>query len=195
MMGGGRSLMGSVMMGYPFVCVSIGLAINKEIQVGVVYNSVLNEMYTAIKGKGAFLNDKKISSSKERELARSLIITELGSNRKKERLDIVMKNLRTIAEEPDAAHGIRIGGSAAYNLCTIARGGADGYFQFGIHVWDIAAGILIVTEAGGVVIDPRGECIKQLSSENGPQRMALREWPLENGPENGPQRMAFREWP
>jgi len=51
---------------------------------------------------------------------------------------------------------IRIGGSAACNLCAVARGAAEGYFQFGIHVWDIAAGILIVTEAGGVVRDPRG---------------------------------------
>ncbi|KAK3737296.1 hypothetical protein QZH41_008203 [Actinostola sp. cb2023] len=148
---------------YPLFCVSIGLAIDKEVQVAVIYNCVLNEMYTAVKGKGSFLNGKKIMTTNETELGKSLIITELGYNREKEKLDIIMKNLRSIAKEPNAAHGVRLQGSAAYNLCTVARGAAEAYYEFGIHCWDIAAGILILVEAGGVVTNPKGGPLNMMS--------------------------------
>ncbi|KXJ10826.1 inositol monophosphatase 1 [Exaiptasia diaphana] len=141
---------------YPLFCISIGLSINREIHVAVVYNSVLDEMYTAVKGKGAYLNGRKILATDVTEIGKSLIITELGYNREKSKLDPVFKNLRSISEGPNAAHGVRFQGSAAYNLCTVARGAAEAYYEFGVHCWDIAAGILILTEAGGVVTSPSG---------------------------------------
>ncbi|XP_031560514.1 inositol monophosphatase 1-like isoform X1 [Actinia tenebrosa] len=141
---------------YPYFAVSIGLAINKELAVGVVYNVAMNELYTAVKGKGAFLNGKKIQTTKEKEIGKALVITELGSNREKTRLDILMRNYRRLAEEPNAVHSIRLQGSAACNICTVANGVADAYYEFGIHCWDIAAGILILTEAGGVATNLEG---------------------------------------
>lgn len=71
-------------------------------------------------------------------------------------MDVVMKNFRRLAEEPVRVHGIRMGGSAALNLCSLASGSAEVYYEFGIHVWDIAAAGLLVEEAGGVLLDPSG---------------------------------------
>ncbi|GBM47239.1 Inositol monophosphatase 1 [Araneus ventricosus] len=138
---------------FPYNAVSIGLAVNKQIVLGVVYNPVLDRMYTGIRGKGAFLNGKKLQVSNVQELSQALVITEFGSTRTQENMDHLFTNVKTVVEK---AHGIRMMGSAALNMCAVAAGEADAYFEYTIHCWDMAAGKIIVEEAGGTCIDPEG---------------------------------------
>jgi len=138
---------------FPHCCISLAVLHNKVAQIGIIYNPVLEQMYTAKIGKGAFLNNKPIHVSKETDLNKSLLIIELGTSRDPQKHDCVMKNLVSLSSK---AHGFRSMGSAALNMASVASGGSDCYFEFGIHVWDIAAGDLIVREAGGVCIDTEG---------------------------------------
>ncbi|XP_066288605.1 inositol monophosphatase 1-like isoform X2 [Branchiostoma lanceolatum] len=142
--------------GFPFVAVSIALSVNKEVVVGVVYNAILDQMFTGQIGKGAFMNGKPIHVSGQEDLSQSLLISEFGSSRDKEKMDLVFSNLGSFLNEKNSAHGCRLLGSAALDMCQIAIGGGDMYYQYGIHVWDIAAGALIIREAGGVVWDTTG---------------------------------------
>ncbi|KAK4386744.1 Inositol monophosphatase 1 [Sesamum angolense] len=117
---------------FPFVCVSIGLTIGRIPTVGVVYNPIMDELFTAIRGKGAFLNGKPIKVSSQSELVKSLLVTEVRS--------------------------LRMTGSCALDLCGIACGRNDMFYLAGFGgPWDVAAGAVIVTEAGGVVFDPSGQ--------------------------------------
>eukprot|EP00128_Syssomonas_multiformis_P002118 Colp12_sorted_trinity150504_noHs@18425 len=136
---------------FPFVAVSIGLAIQKQVVVGVVYNCILDELYTAVKGEGAQLNGEAIHVSGVEEVGSALIGTEFGSNRQETVLEKIRHNMFSLASPPDAAHSIRCLGSAALNMCHVAKGAMDAYFEMGIHCWDIAAGAIIVQEAGGFV--------------------------------------------
>lgn len=139
--------------GFPHSCISLGLLINKESVAGIVYNPLLEQLFTAKKGKGAFLNDKPIHVSQVKELNKALITTEAGTSRDEDRLKILFENYQRIIPK---VHGIRTLGSAALNMSMVALGGADANFEFGIHAWDVAAGDIIVREAGGVCIDPAG---------------------------------------
>ncbi|XP_053571136.1 inositol monophosphatase 1 [Bombina bombina] len=139
---------------FPFVAVSIGFAVNKKIEFGVVYSCVEDKMYTAKKGKGAFCNGQKLHVSDQKDITKSMIITELGSNRNPEVIKIVLSNMGKLLCIP--IHGIRAVGTAAVNMCLVATGGADAYYEMGIHCWDMAAASVIVTEAGGVVLDATG---------------------------------------
>ncbi|CAK9295578.1 unnamed protein product [Gordionus sp. m RMFG-2023] len=145
---------------FPNCAVSIGVSYDKKIVIGIIYNPMQNLLYTAKKGQGAFCNQKKIFSSKVTDIGKALIFTEVGSLRKE---NIIDKKLENYARLARASHGIRSMGSAALNLCAIASGQGDGGFEFGIHIWDIAAGVLIVTEAGGVIMDPKGGDLDLLS--------------------------------
>eukprot|EP00124_Ichthyophonus_hoferi_P003798 Ihof_evm2s355 gene=Ihof_evmTU2s355 len=136
---------------FPQVSVCIGLAINKVVQVGVVFNSPLNQLYTAILGRGSFMNGKQLKVSKCTEIRRALLNTEIGSERSELHLGIVRDNYYTMAKAP--CHSIRSLGAAAMNMCAVASGTSDGYWEFGVHAWDYAAASLIVTEAGGYVCD------------------------------------------
>ncbi|EDV29776.1 Inositol monophosphatase 1 [Trichoplax sp. H2] len=140
----------------PFVAVSIALKINKKTEIAAVYSCILDEMFTARLGHGAFCNGKNISVSNQTNLNKALVISEYGSSRDQEIIDSIVANMRGVISKPIPAHGIRCLGSAALNMCQVARGGGDAYFETGIHCWDMAAGDLIVREAGGVVIDTRG---------------------------------------
>ncbi|XP_066288604.1 inositol monophosphatase 1-like isoform X1 [Branchiostoma lanceolatum] len=142
--------------GFPFVAVSIALSVNKEVVVGVVYNAILDQMFTGQIGKGAFMNGKPIHVSGQEDLSQSLLISEFGSSRDKEKMDLVFSNLGSFLNEKNSAHGVRSMGSAALNMSHVACGGGDAYFEFGIHCWDVAAGYLVVKEAGGVVLDTAG---------------------------------------
>ncbi|XP_045193592.1 inositol monophosphatase 1-like isoform X2 [Mercenaria mercenaria] len=142
--------------GIPHTCISIGLAVNKQIVAGIVHAPVLGETYTAIKGHGAFCNDDKLSVSAIQELKRGVVIIEGGTSRVPEVLDPKISNVKSIIEN---CHGVRAYGSAAINMCFVARGTHAAYLEHGIHVWDIAAGKLIVEEAGGVVCDPCGDTL------------------------------------
>ncbi|VVC92826.1 unnamed protein product [Leptidea sinapis] len=139
--------------GYPQSCISVGLTINKEAVLGIIYNPILNLLYTAKKGQGAFLNSKQITVSKTKALDKALISFEAGTSRDEERKRVMFENFKLLVEK---CHGVRTIGSAAMNMANVALGGSDAYFEFGIHAWDIAAGDIIVREAGGVCIDPSG---------------------------------------
>ncbi|XP_050531062.1 inositol monophosphatase 1-like [Daktulosphaira vitifoliae] len=139
--------------GYPNVCISIGLVIDCEAQLGVIFNPILDMFYRAIKGEGAFLNDEPIHVSNSKCLKDSLVSIEYGSVRTDEFRSIVNHNVTYLNKN---AHGIRSGGSAAWNLAMVAKGACDLYVEMGLHAWDMAAGNIIVKEAGGVIIDPAG---------------------------------------
>lgn len=139
---------------FPYVAVCIGFVWKKKRLFGVVYNPILEQMFTGFKGKGAFLNDKRLNVSREKELCRSLIITECGSSRDPKHVDKVFKNMHSVLSSP--VHAIHSLGSAACNICMIAQGGAEAYYEFGIHCWDYCAAGIIVEEANGVVIDTEG---------------------------------------
>lgn len=139
--------------GFPHSCISVGLAINKECVAGIIYNPLLDQLFTAKKGQGAFYNGRQIHVSKVKELRNALIVSEIGTSRDEEKRRVVLENFKLIVSN---AHGIRCLGSAALNMAMVALGGADANFEYGIHAWDIAAGDILVREAGGVCIDPAG---------------------------------------
>ncbi|XP_078396779.1 inositol monophosphatase 1 [Cetorhinus maximus] len=139
---------------FPFVAVSIGFSVNKQSEIGIVYSCVEDKMYTARRGQGAFCNGKQLKVSGQEDISKALIVTELGSNRTPEILRTVLSNMEKLISIP--SHGIRALGTAAVNMCMVATGGADAYYEMGIHCWDMAAAAVIVTEAGGVVMDISG---------------------------------------
>ncbi|XP_052233007.1 inositol monophosphatase 1-like isoform X1 [Dreissena polymorpha] len=139
--------------GVPHTCISIGLTINKQPMLGIVHAPILEETFSAMKGHGAFCNETKLSVSTINELNRSVVILEGGTSRVPEILDTKIANIKSVIGH---CHGIRCYGSAAINMCYVARGSHEAYVEHGIHVWDIAAAAVIVQEAGGVVCDPSG---------------------------------------
>ncbi|XP_071387644.1 inositol monophosphatase 1-like isoform X1 [Centroberyx affinis] len=139
---------------FPFVSVSIGFTVKKEIEFGIVYSCIEDKMYTARKGKGAFCNGVPIKVSGQEDITKSLVLTEMGFKKDPEHFKIMMGNINTILAIP--VHGIRSPGSAAVNMCLVACGGADAYYHMGIHCWDMAGGAAIITEAGGVIMDISG---------------------------------------
>ena len=142
--------------GFPFVCICVGLCVKKKPVLGVVYNPVLNEFYWGIEGKGAYMNDKKLPLIKNtpiKSIQKSLFITEYGYFLGQEKLDIKVGNAKTMLSIP--VHGIRSLGSCALDMMQVARGGADFYFEIGIHTWDVAAATLIIRESGGAVVGYR----------------------------------------
>ncbi|KAL6538583.1 Small subunit (SSU) processome component [Orobanche gracilis] len=161
--------------GYPFVCVSIGLTIKRVPTVGVVYNPIMDELFTAIRGKGAFLNGKPIKTSSQTELVKSLLAAEVGTDRDKSVVDAATDRInrllfkldtvkRKVSEKNELVFSIeqvrslRIGGSCALDLCGIACGRLDLFYETGFGgPWDVAAGAVIVREAGGLVFDPSGK--------------------------------------
>ncbi|KAG6928118.1 inositol monophosphatase 1 [Chelydra serpentina] len=139
---------------FPFVAVSIGFVVNKKIEFGVVYSCVEDKMYTGRKGKGAFCNGQKLRVSGQEDITKSLLVTEMGSSREPETLKIVLSNMERLLSIP--VHGVRAVGTAAVNMCLVATGGADAYYEMGIHCWDMAGAGIIITEAGGVLLDVSG---------------------------------------
>lgn len=138
--------------GFPFFSVSIALAYRNEIIVGVVYDPVHDEMFVAEKGKGAYLTGRRMEVSTEGKLADSLIATDYPTERSYA-LPLNLKCLQHIAPQ---VRNVRTGGSAALHLAYVASGRLTGFWQFGLSVWDIAAGSLLVTESGGQMTDTNG---------------------------------------
>ncbi len=144
--------------GYPCFAVSIAVAEAaqdgadaEELLAGVVYNPVSDEMFTAARGEGAYLNGKRIGVSKVERLATSLLGTGFPSHKRTQN-----PNIHYYWEFTLASHGVRRDGSAALDLCMVACGRFDGFWEFGLKAWDTAAGVLIVREAGGMVSDLEG---------------------------------------
>ncbi|XP_053739889.1 inositol monophosphatase 1-like [Synchiropus splendidus] len=146
---------------FPFVAISIGVCFNKRVEVGVVYSCLDDHMYTARRGKGAFCDGRPLQVSHQQDIQQSIICTEFGSNRDPEVVDKIFTSLRKILLLP--VHGVRGAGTAALNLCLVASGSAEAYYEIGIHVWDVAAGSLIVSEAGGVLMDVEGGPLDMMS--------------------------------
>jgi myo-inositol-1(or 4)-monophosphatase len=148
--------------GFPHFCVSIALVENGEPTDGVIFDPLRNELFTASRGSGITLNDKKMRINHRKELAGSMLITGFPP-RERARLPA---HLQAINELLQSAEDIRRTGSAALDLAYVACGRADGYFEAGVKAWDVAAGILMVREAGGRVCDFKGRSDKLLDAGN-----------------------------
>lgn len=132
---------------YPFFCVSIGIELNGEIICGVVFNPMADELFQAEKGKGASLNGNKIQVSSQTSLDSSLLATGFPPDT----VNNVFNNMESFRHITNICHGVRRDGSAALDLCFVASGRLDGFWERKLSAWDVAAGSLIVSEAGGRV--------------------------------------------
>lgn len=137
--------------GLPLFSVSIGLQENDQIILGVVYEVNQSECFYAVRGGGAFCNQKPIQVSGTQDLASSLIATGFPYNSLGQ-TDAYLEVLKSLME---SSHGFRRLGSAAVDLCYVAAGRVDGYFQHNLNPYDVAGGVIIVKEAGGMVTDFR----------------------------------------
>ena len=139
--------------GFPQYCVSIALAQRGVVTQGVIYDPVRNDLYIATKGRGAFLNDKRLRVSKRYRMNEALLGTGFPF-KNLEVLDSYLAMFRTMTTQ---CAGIRRAGAAALDLAYVASGRLDGFFEIGLSPWDIAAGGLMVTEAGGLIGDFQGD--------------------------------------
>jgi myo-inositol-1(or 4)-monophosphatase len=131
--------------GFRRFCVSIGLAVEGVPQVGVVFNAVARELFTAARGQGAWLNGKPIAVSKTTKVEDALICTGFSYDKGK-RLD---RDLKLYVKVLPEAQSMRRSGCAALDLCDVACGRFDGFWELNLNAWDIAAGCLLIEEAGG----------------------------------------------
>jgi myo-inositol-1(or 4)-monophosphatase len=139
--------------GFPQYAVAIALIHKGTVTQAVVYDPSRNDLFTASRGRGAFLNDQRMRVSKRVSLKSALIGTGFPF-RQLEHLEAYLAILRDIIKN---SAGIRRAGSAALDLAYVAAGRLDGFWEFGLSPWDIAAGSLLISEAGGLVGDLRGE--------------------------------------
>jgi myo-inositol-1(or 4)-monophosphatase len=138
--------------GYPRFCVSIGVEHHGVRSVGAVYDPLLDELYTATRGGGAFLNGRRLRVSEEADLSRALVATGFAYDVRQNPED----NLDHFGVFVKHARAVRRDGSAALDLCYLAAGRFDGFWELQLHPWDVAAGFLMVEEAGGRVSDRKG---------------------------------------
>ena len=139
--------------GFPVYAVSIALAYRNVVQQAVVYDPTRNDMFFASKGRGAFLNDRRLRVSKRLRLADCLIGTGFPFRKG----DNFKRYVKMFEEVMQSCAGLRRPGAAALDLCYVAAGYYDGFFETGLQPWDIAAGSLIITEAGGLIGNFTGE--------------------------------------
>ena len=139
--------------GFPQYCVSIGVQHRGSLAHAVVYDPTKNELFTASKGRGAFLNDRRIRVSKCLRLSEALVGTGIPF-REVTHIDRYLKQLKAIML---GASGVRRAGAAALDLAYVACGRLDAFWELGLSPWDMAAGALLIQEAGGLVGDLAGE--------------------------------------
>ena len=139
--------------GFPVYCVSIALAFKGKIEHAVVYDPTRNDLFTSTRGRGAFLNERRIRVSKRTQLKDCLVSTGFpfrpGDN--------FRAYMRMFSEITQRTAGVRRPGAAALDLAYVAAGYCDGFFETGLSIWDVAAGSLLVTEAGGLIGNFTGE--------------------------------------
>ncbi|CAO3616113.1 unnamed protein product [Cunninghamella blakesleeana] len=173
--------------GYPFVAVSIGLTINKIPMMGVVFNPLLNELYSAAKGLGAYLNESislpLFAPTELTDLSQCLVSTEAGSDRSfgviDKKIDTfykLLKQKKNDGKDNDGCevHSIRATGSAALNMCQVAKGSSDVYWEIGCWEWDILAALVILQEAGGIVLN--GDSAKKNHRDESPVNIFCRKY-------------------
>ena len=139
--------------GFPWFGVSIALEIKGVVQVGVVYHPMMDELFTAARGEGAFLNGSRITVSRRTPLKQCLLATGFPYDRTWDNEN----NFKHFMNFQMAARAVRRAGAAALDLAYVAAGRLDGYWECKLKPWDVAAGELLVTEAGGMVTDHGGD--------------------------------------
>ena len=139
--------------GFPQYAVSIGLQHKGRMEVAVVFDPIKNELFTAARGEGAQLNGKRIRATEHKGIKGSLLGTGFPFKHP-QHLDTFVETFKAV--HPQAA-GIRRAGSAALDLAYVAAGRLDGFWEIGLSPWDMAAGVLLVREAGGIVTDFSGD--------------------------------------
>lgn len=147
--------------GIPICCVSIGVKYKESMLLGVVYNPMMNEFFFAEKGKGAYLNDEPISVSEKSDFKKACLVTGFPYKWPKTYEHPIKVFERFIME----GLPVRRLGSAAIDLCWVACGRFDGFWEYNLNAWDIAAGYLIVEEAGGKITNFDGEPYNVLDKE------------------------------
>ena len=144
---------------YSYFGVSIALEKNKELLLGVIFIPLSNQLFVAEKGKGAFLNRKKIKVSDVKSIDKAFINFDANLNKKSKRKISILSLLA------GKIFALRVVGCAVVNLSTVATGNADAYLALNTNPWDIAAGFLIVKEAGGKITDLKGKPVNHYSQE------------------------------
>ena len=139
--------------GFPVYCVSIALMVGKRIEQAVVYDPSRNDLFCATRGRGAYMNDRRIRVAKRDSLRSTLLSTGFPYRPG----DALQTYLKMLGEVMPKCAGVRRPGSAALDLAYVAAGFSDGFFEAGLAPWDVAAGSLLVTEAGGLVGNFTGE--------------------------------------
>jgi myo-inositol-1(or 4)-monophosphatase len=139
--------------GYPVFCVSIALEVKGVIRLGAIYNPMLDELFTAEKEAGAFLNGRRLNVSRTEELSRSLLATGFPYDIREDRNN----NINYFEVMALNAQAVRRAGSAALDMAYVAAGRFDGFWELKLMPWDTAAGWLLIEEAGGVVTDLHGD--------------------------------------
>jgi myo-inositol-1(or 4)-monophosphatase len=145
---------------FPVYCVTMGLAYRGQVIAGVVFDPTRNDLYTAERGSGAYLNGQRLHVSAMENLSESLVATGFPPFATNHDL-----NVQFYFRFTELSHGIRRAGSAALDLCWVAAGRFEGFWELKLNPWDKAAGTLIVTEAGGRVTDVRGGAFNLLGDD------------------------------
>ena len=145
--------------GLPTYCVSICLSVDGQAQVGVIYDPERDELFSARQGEGAFLGDQPIRVSAQDELSQSLLVTGFPYDLESQ-IEVIMARFQRLLT---LSQGVRRLGSAALDLAYVACGRMDAFWEDGLHPWDMAAGVLLVAEAGGRVSDLDGQPFDLLS--------------------------------
>ena len=138
--------------GFPFYCVSIGLELDGVMEVGVVLDGVRGELFTAVKGGGAFLNGVPVEVTQKTELVDALVATGFAYHK-----DTIRENIEVFARVHERVRSVRRPGAAALDLAYVACGRLDGFWELVLKPWDAAAGILLIQEAGGTLTGAAGE--------------------------------------
>lgn len=158
--------------GFPFYCVSIALQVRGVLEVGVVLDSTRNELFTAVRGGGAYLNGAPISVTTENDPADAMLSTGFAYL-----ADAIVDNVKVFGRVLPQVRSIRRPGAAALDLSYVAAGRLDGFWELTLSPWDVAAGVLIVREAGGLVTGGQGEEYRiespVLVATNGPLHQPL----------------------
>ncbi len=139
--------------GFPVFSVSIAVTHNGQLEHGVVYDPLRQEVFTASRGQGAQLDGRRIRVSKRVQLQQCLIATGFPYRTNEKYIDDYLGMLKAVVQQ---SAGVRRPGSAALDLCYVAAGRVDGFWEIGLNIWDIAAGALMIREAGGRISDYHG---------------------------------------
>ena len=136
----------------PIFCISIGLKVGKSLEVGVIDVPMLKHRFYAVKSQGAYLNGEKIRISERKDIKNTLLATGFSNNH-----GDIAEQVAVFSDLILKTRGIRRAGAAAYDLCLVAQGVFDGFWERHLSPWDTAAGTLLVREAGGVVSNFKGD--------------------------------------